>query len=128
MIVVDTNVIAYFFIDGDKTAAARALWDKDSQWRVPELWRHEYVNVLATYARAGGISDTVARQLWFTAEAMLAPMEHEMPMDVALSLAVDKEISAYDAQFVVLADVLNTRLVTEDRRLLEQFPDIAVSL
>ena len=47
------------------------------------------------------------------------------PMDV-LRLAVSRAISAYDAQFVVLARTLRTILITADRRLVRQCPDEAI--
>ena len=50
MIVVDTNVIAYVLIEGDKTALAQQVAKKDPDWKVPPLWRHEFLNVLATSA------------------------------------------------------------------------------
>ncbi len=51
MIVVDVNVVAYYFIEGDKTALAREVMQADPDWRLPSLWRHEYLNVVATYPR-----------------------------------------------------------------------------
>ena len=53
MIVVDANVIAYRFIVGEKTGLACQVQEKDADWVVPALWRHEFLNVLATAARAG---------------------------------------------------------------------------
>ncbi|MGZ5446412.1 MAG: hypothetical protein ACXWLY_31220 [Thermoanaerobaculia bacterium] len=52
MIVADTNLVAYLLIEGDKTAAARAVWKKDSRWMLPTLWRSEFLNVLTTAVRS----------------------------------------------------------------------------
>ncbi len=125
MIVVDTNVIAYFFVDGEHTAAARALRQAEPRWRVPPLWRHEYLNVLATFARAGGADVGAAQVLWRDACILLAGCEQEVDMASALDLAVSEGISAYDAQLVILAQGLGVDLVTGDRRLLERFTAVA---
>ena len=33
MVVVDTNVVAYLLIEGDRTAEAQALYARDPDWR-----------------------------------------------------------------------------------------------
>lgn len=128
MIVVDTNVVAYFFIEGARTAGARALWQSDPDWRLPPLWRHEYLNVLATFTRRGGADIAAARKLWRSAVALLEDGEQGVDSELALELAVTHEISAYDAQFVALAHALGVTLVTEDQRLQQRFPRLAAPL
>ncbi len=128
MIVVDTNVVAYFFIEGTRTLAARALRRDDPDWRLPPLWRHEFLNVLATFTRQRGAGLDKARALWQAATRMLADREHDVDMAAALGMAVKKKISAYDAQFVLLAQTLKVRLVTEDLRLLKLFPSLTQPL
>ncbi len=125
MIVVDVNVVAYYFIAGDKTAMARELMRMDPDWRLPALWRHEYLNVLATYARQGGATVAESRELWRLASDLLLAREQQVEPEATLALAVDHKLSAYDAQYVVLAQRLHTVLVTEDRRLVKAFPSIA---
>ena len=51
MIVVDTNVIAYLFINGDQTEKAKSLLLYDAEWIAPFLWRSEFRNILALYIR-----------------------------------------------------------------------------
>ena len=55
MIVVDTNVICYALISGEKTDLALRVERQYPNRKVPPLWRHEFLNVLATSARAGVI-------------------------------------------------------------------------
>ena len=128
MIVVDTNVVAYFFIEGEKTSAARDLWKQDPEWVLPPLWRHEFLNVLTTFCRAGGLDPEDAQSIWLQADDILAPCEQTVSLPDALSLAIESGISAYDAQFVYLARSMNTRLVTEDRQLLRLFADMTAPL
>lgn len=51
MIVVDTNVIGYLFLAGDKSLLAERTLQKDMEWAAPVLWRSEFRNVLALYLR-----------------------------------------------------------------------------
>jgi predicted nucleic acid-binding protein len=124
VIVVDVNVVAYYVIEGDKTALARALMQREPDWRLPALWRHEYLNVLATYARQGGATLEQAQALWRPALALFGQREHAPDAEAALALALRGPISAYDGQYLALAQRLGTVLVTEDRRLLKAFPAI----
>ena len=45
-----------------------------------------------------------------------------------MDLAAASTCSAYDCEFVALAQNLGAPLVTVDRQILSQFPEIAVSL
>jgi len=123
VIVVDANVIAYFFIEGDKTAGARDLMRRDPDWGLPALWRHEYLNVLATFVREGGATIAEAQRLWRQGIELLGSREQSVDMELALALATENRISAYDAQYVALARQLQTVCVTEDQRLLKTFPE-----
>ena len=125
MIVVDVNVVAYFLIEGEHTGQARELWRCDPDWRLPLLWQHEYLNVLATFVRHGGADIADALMLWRRAVNLLADAEVEVDMEGALGLAARENISAYDAQYIVLAQQLCTVCVTEDKRLLKVFPGTA---
>jgi predicted nucleic acid-binding protein len=49
-------------------------------------------------------------------------------MESALALAAENRISAYDAQYIALARQLQTVCVTEDRRVLGQFPALTRSM
>lgn len=128
MIVVDTNVVAYTFLEGSKTALARKVADKDPAWRLPDVWRHEFLNILATYVKEGGLELARAAQLWQVSTGLLGPQTRAVDMPDALQLAVANRISAYDAQFVALALGLGVRLVTEDKQLLKTFRSTAVSM
>ena len=59
MIVVDTNIIAYLYISGEKSPQAEQLLSFDSLWNAPILWRSEFRNVLSKYLRNGilGLDD-----------------------------------------------------------------------
>ena len=128
MIVVDTNIIAYLFLVGEKTSLAQAARQQDPEWIVPALWKHEFLNVLATYIRRKGITKKVAEDVRQRAFQLLAPAEREVDMRLALEIAARYRVSAYDAQYIALAQDLKVLCVTEDARLLKTFPTVARSL
>ncbi len=128
MIVVDTNVIAYLLILGNKTELAQATFRKDNDWMVPALWRHEFLNVVSTFVRHGGGTEADGRQIWQAGLDLLAQREESPDFETALALSIRHKISAYDAQFVSLAGAKQLQLVTEDRNLLQKFPETARSM
>jgi predicted nucleic acid-binding protein len=87
------------------------------------LWRHEYLNVLATFVREDGATIADAKALWRQGIELFGPREQDLDMESALALATGNRISAYDAQYVALARQLQTVCVTEDQRLLKTFPE-----
>jgi predicted nucleic acid-binding protein len=122
MIVVDANIVVYFVLSGPNTAMARRVFAKHSVWCVPELWKHEYLNVLVTLAKTGHATREQCLQAWEHAGALLTG--RVLPVDplVVFRIAVDHRISAYDAQYVALAEELNVQCVSEDGRLRRTFP------
>lgn len=128
MIVVDSNVLAYFYLPGEYTKHAEALFEHDPEWAVPILWRSEFRNILAGYLRRGDLGFAQACALQSDAEDLLAGYEYEVDSRGVLDLVRDSDCSAYDCEFVALAMKLSTRVVTMDRKLLKAFPKWAVSL
>lgn len=49
MIVVDNDVISYFWLEAGRTEAARKARDRDADWHAPHLWRSEFRNVLSQH-------------------------------------------------------------------------------
>ncbi|MDJ0756507.1 MAG: type II toxin-antitoxin system VapC family toxin [Ardenticatenaceae bacterium] len=128
MIVVDTNVISYLLIVGDKTEQAQHVYQKDNDWIMPQLWQHEFLNVLSTFVRYGGGEFEDGRLLWLRAIDLFEKRGRPVDMGFALKISVDHQISAYDAQFLALARSYQRPLVSEDRKILNLFPDVAQSM
>jgi len=128
MIVVDTNVVAYLFIPGERRSLASRALEKDPLWAVPLLWRSEFLNVLAIYMRQGILSLAEALQLMNRAEVFLQGNQHHVDSGRVLSLVAGSKCSAYDCEFVALAQQLGVPLVTTDDLILKEFPTVAVSL
>ena len=116
-------------IEGERTALALEVRAIDPVWRLPELWRHEYLNILATYGRSGRLSQAQMQQLWSQGNRLLASCVSPVDLSLALQIAVEKSrISAYDAQFLALARRLGVICVTEDQVLRRKFAGVAVSM
>lgn len=128
MIVVDTNVIAYCWLHGERTALAHRLRQLDADWHAPVLWRSEFRNVLAGYRREGSLDAAQLRQIMAAAESMFAGREHHLPSDRVFDLVEQTRMSAYDAEFAALAEILDVTLVTEDRAILEALPQRTLDL
>lgn len=128
MIVVDSNVVAYLLLPCEHTAAAEALLAHDAHWAAPVLWRSEFRNILAGYMRRGQLSFDQASALQREAEALMSEGEHDVDSDSVLALVRDSNCSAYDCEFVALAERMDVPLITLDKKLLQAFPARAVSL
>ena len=121
MIVVDSNVIAYCWLNGDQTALAHRLRQLDPDWHAPVLWRSELRSVLAGYCRDGSLAESQVRQIMSAAEAAMAGREHHLPSDRVFAATKASHLSACDAEFVALAEILGAPLVTEDKAVLAAF-------
>ncbi len=128
MIVVDTNVVAYLLLPGPKTGLAEALRRRDRHWAAPALWRSEFRNVLSGYLRRDLLQLPQALSLLQQSEESLAIHDVVVSSDTVLQLVNNSQCSAYDCEFIAVAQQLNLSLVTEDRALLSAFPAIAQSL
>ncbi len=127
-LVVDANVLVYMLLDGEKSSAARRLHELHPDWVCPTILRHEFMNVCATYRRAGGFSREECLALVRTGTALLRDREVDVDAETAVGVAMDLDLSAYDAQYVALALALRSVLVTEDRTVLARARAVARSL
>jgi len=127
MIVVDTNIIAYLYIDGEHTEQVERLLTLSSIWVSPILWRSEFRNLLVHYVRRGSLSLEHSLMILQEAESLLAGHEFEVSSLKVMQLATSSRCSAYDCEFVALAQHLAVPLITTDKQILAKFPDTARS-
>lgn len=125
---VDTSVIAYLWIPGTHTAGAEQLLRRDPAWSAPILWRSEFRNVLAGYIRRRLLALATAAQIAEQAEVHMRGREFSVASDEVLRLVAGSRCSAYDCEFVALAEDLGVPLLTTDKQLLAAFPAVARSL
>ena len=128
MIVVDTNIIAYLYISGEKSLQAEQLLSLDSLWNAPVLWRSEFRSVLSQYLRKGMLSLEDILIIIQQAEELLDNNEYKVTSAHIMQLVNSSCCSAYDCEFVALAQYLDIPLVTSDKKILNEFPKVATSL
>jgi predicted nucleic acid-binding protein len=128
VIVVDTNLICYLYLESEWSQHVEKAIKKDREWTAPILWRSEMRNVLALYVRKKILRLEDAQQIIESASQLMKGGEYEVASSHVLSLAASSGCSAYDCEFVALAKDLDLYLVTLDRQVLAKFPETAISL
>jgi predicted nucleic acid-binding protein len=128
MIVVDTNILAYLYLQGEHTKQTEKALIKDPEWVAPVLWRSEFRNVLAYYTRSKILKLDESLRIMNEAEILMSGGEYDISSIEVLSLAELSGCSAYDCEFMALATDLKVPLVTSDSKILKAFKGTAMSL
>lgn len=128
MIVTDANIIIYLVRDTSYSALARQAYAQDRHWVVPPLWHAEVMNALLGEVRAGYLDLDEAVAATNNASLILSDRVHECDSAAVLRTAAESRLTAYDACYVALARSLGVVLVTEDRGIRANCPDVARSL
>lgn len=127
MIVVDTNIIAHFWLLSDQSSVIDELFQRESNWIAPILWKSEFRNVVMLYLRRNLIDLAGAMQLTEKAELQMKDKEFQVNSIQVFIFSHQSDCSAYDCEFLSLAEELNINLVTMDKQILRSFPNIAIS-
>jgi len=128
MIVVDTNIISYLYVSGDRSQQVEKLLLSDPDWNAPVLWRSEFRSVLSQYLRKNILSIDEVVLMLQQAEKLLSEHEFEVSSSQVMQLVKSSHCSSYDCEFVALAQFLHSPLITADKKILREFTDIAISL
>jgi predicted nucleic acid-binding protein len=128
MIVVDSNVIIYLHVKGEATNLALKILQKDPYWVAPILWESEFRNVMAGYIRRHILKLEEAKLILKEALRTMRGREILPPSDLVLDLVAATDCSAYDCEYVALAQHLKVKLVTSDKKVIRNFPDTAIDL
>lgn len=126
MIVVDTNILAGLFLPSDVDEMVKKVLGKDSEWVAPVLWKSEFRSVLTLYFRKELLDFTTTLQIMDEAESFMKSSEYAVNSNHILTLTSTSTCSAYDCEFVALASELGVPLITFDKKVLQEFPNIAV--
>lgn len=127
MIFSDANLLIYLFVEGEFTEAAEDVLRKDGDWIVPDLWKHEFRNVLATMINNDQIEKKDAISIFDEAEAQLENQVFPVSSRQIIELSEKSGLSSYDCEFVALALVMDVPLITSDQRIVSVYPEIARS-
>jgi predicted nucleic acid-binding protein len=128
MIVADTNLLVYLHLPGPFQPLALEALTKDGEWIAPFLWRSEFRNVLASFMRRNVITLSQAQILMVEALTFMQEREYHPLHDEVLKLVTTSRCSAYDCEFVALAQEMDVTLVSQDKQIRKEFPQLAVSL
>jgi len=128
VIVVDVNTIAYLWLPGEMTTLAEQALARDPHWVSPFLWRSEFRNILAGYLRRGDLDQHAADRCLNGAESQLAGYEYLIPSTLVMRKVAVSKCSAYDCEYVALAEDLKVILITTDKQILTEFPKFTTSL
>jgi predicted nucleic acid-binding protein len=128
VIVVDNSVLVYFWLPGAFAEWAEAAKAQDGIWAAPVLWRAEFRNVLAGYLRRKLLTEAEANAAFLNAQKDLGAQEFTVPTERILKLVLASDCTAYDCEYVALAQDLGVPLVTADKQVLRAFPKTAMSL
>ena len=111
-----------------KSAAAETALAKDPHWIAPLLWRSEFRNIVALAIRKKALTINAALEIVRGAEASFEGNEFAVSSDAVLQLVARSNCTAYDCEFVALAHAEGVQLVTADRQILHEFPELTISL
>jgi predicted nucleic acid-binding protein len=128
VIVVDTNVLAYYWLPGQFNRLAESLFLADRDWITSPFWRYEFRNVVLGYLRRGLIDIPLAIRILEAAELKMTGCEFTVPAHALIRVAQSSKCTAYDCEFVALAVEKRVPLVTTDGAILKAFPKVAVSI
>jgi len=125
MIVVDTNILAHFWLPSDSTELCDLLYQKDPEWVAPILWKSEFRNVVTLYLRKDLINLAEALLIVEKAELQMKNNQFQVNSVQVLHHASQSTCSSYDCEFTSLAKDLDLELITLDKQLLREFPNLA---
>lgn len=115
-LVVDTSVVAKWFLDEEHSEISLSLLENDLH--APELLDLELAHALCKKVRRGELEADEARSILRCFEDFpVHRHETAFLQDLAFHFALTHGRGIYDCLFVALGELLDTRVVTADRRL-----------
>jgi predicted nucleic acid-binding protein len=117
IVVVDASVAAKWFIDEDNTDEALILLDRPFDLHAPDLLYLEFDNILCKLIRRGLLLEEEGFDMRDRIQAFpIQPYSSQSLREKAFQIAVENGRSIYDCIYLALAELLEGRMVTADRR------------
>ena len=123
-VVVDASVLIKVFLPEEGSEAATRLIENSGDGvvrAVPDLVYLECANIFWTWVRRGMLAADLARQS--VADLQSLPLDAWASAELigpALEVALTYDVTAYDAAYVALADLLGLPLITADDALIRK--------
>jgi predicted nucleic acid-binding protein len=118
LLVIDASVVVKWFVPEIYDAEAKRLLNPANQFVAPDLLFAEIANVMSMKVRRGDLPEEKAQRMVSELHAIpVATVPCRQLANETCILAMATGRSAYDAMYLALAVILNTRLVTADQRL-----------
>ena len=128
-ILVDNNIVIPLFLSLPDSDAARRLFQKFPHWVTESFELIELSNVLMTYVRNNHIELREAERALDKVVGVFGSHGlYTVDLKDSLRMAARFGTSTYDARYLVLADRLGLKLVTQDKRLRGAAPELTQSL
>jgi predicted nucleic acid-binding protein len=125
--VVDASLVIKWYVDEPDSTTARALFWETEEFAVPDLLFLETASILSKKVRQ--------RELTYEEARRISELIVDGPFDIynnreltgeALRMALEHEITPYDASYVALAIKLKTDCATADRKLVRKLRNTAL--
>jgi len=126
VIVLDASAVLEWLFDTPKAEALQHILNEETNLHAPELIDVEVAQVIRRYYLNQGISAERCQQA--LDDFCDLPIHRVSHRDLLpLIWHYRDNLSAYDAAYVALAELLNTRLITSDRKL-SNAPNLAAEV
>ena len=125
MIVIDTNILVYYLLDGYEKMGCYDLLRKIGKWYAPNLLITEFDNSLLLFLKQKIITE---QECWSFHRVMRVITEDRfisVETSKILKLAIQSGLSIYDAEFVTVAIEHDLPLITHDKKILRLFRNLA---
>ncbi len=122
----DTNVLVYFLFKGYESKSSDEVLAKTQFWCAPSLVYHEFESVVVRHFRHKLISRADAFEMHADFSLLVENRIIDPAPESVLRTAFASNLSAYDAQFVALATEIEGRLITNDKKIVAAFPEVAL--